>query len=808
MIAYLTTINKNKAGIFGSKAAFLGELVKHGITVPPGFAVSVALFHQFLEYNGINFDPGRFLARNNRIQQQLLTGTFPPELKKALLENFHNLYNKQGDGLVVRSSALCEDAEKTSFAGIFKTFTGIHSPENMLDAIKKCYASLLADKALAYALAHKIPFEELQMGIVVQEFIQGRPSGVMFTADTVNMDSGIMVINWVDDVCAAYVEGRAKSRRLCVSRRQNLPEETGGLTGSQLSALIELGGKCEKLLGTFQDIEWTFAGNTLYALQSRPVTTFKQPDFPVNWENEKDKEYTWRKESGPEYLLDQERALASIDAMNKGAFQSGLEWFYEETMYQNGYKYMRLKELPGAEQKRQEYAVYINQLKKQGKNVFTDIYLPRILEIHKKLQQYMHRDLTDTELAAFLDESFHAMLTIMGMHWLVVQGCLDHNTLEEFRETYGLKSWETVLLLQQETWGTKSTEKLFRMLRLVKEEPALYRLFQEHSCAEVIYAHLADITDDSITERPAADALLKLIDSFITDFGLYPLAWYDSRIRMENPSIVAGYIRQFLDRDADAYFTFRQQQEKEQEEFMAALPSRLGKKKWLQLQKDLPYYSKAYKVRDDHSHYIDETAGGFYRYACVLAGKKLKEQGKIDAEEDFNFLCLEEIKQALSGNLAHMNRLITERKQQHEYHSTLFAPPVLGKEPRPSGTGVEESGNIVHKNTVLKGLSGLALIVKGEVRFKKDIPGITRGRYIFVFKDVREIDFNIIFPYTAGLVFEWGSPFEHVGIWARENNIPTLFGVTGVTELLEPGDEVELDGIREELKIISSSGAD
>ena len=799
MIINLSDIGLGDAPRSGGKAAALGEMMRHGLRVPEGAAVSVAVFRRFLRHNHITLDSEKIPAENERVHAALLRGTFPAEDEADLRTLFDGLYVTGGEGLVARSSALCEDDKRMSFAGIFETVTGIKAAEDLLHAIKACYASLFTDKALDYAWEHRVRFKNLEMGIAVQRFKRGRPSGVLFTADPVSFDPDVTVINWVEDVCAAYVSGAASSRRLRVDRRRKTEATPEGLTRREVDSLLNLGATCDRIFGPRRDIEWTFADGTLHALQCRPVTGWKNRDFPVAWEHEQDKDVAWHLEYGPVPPLEREAVLAGYASANDGAARSGLEWFYEEHRFWNGYLYTRRMDLPDAAARREAYQTYVSALAREGKNVFTDVHLPPIAALYDELNRRFRPDMPDRELAEHLEHCFQAMIDIGGRHWLVVQGCLEAAAIQEFRERYGLKSHECVLLVEQATWQSRYQAGILDMARAVKGERILADLFRDHESAAVIDAHLEAWAAGGSRTRDAAERYLATRRAFLSHFGLYRHDWNDPRILLENPRRVTAEVRRRLHRDPEAPADVLNRRRKTQSDFMAALPGRLGAELWRRLQDELPAYRKAYLVRDDHAHFIDLQSGGPYRRACLLAGKRLAEGAVLKEAGDVVFLHKDELRAALAEGLPEAHALVTERQRAFAAGQALVAPGTIGREPVAPRAEIPARAP---DQAVFAGYAGLNAVVRGEVRYKKDIPLLDGGRYIFVFKDVREMDYSTILDSAAGIVFERGSPFDHVGIWARENNIPTLFGASGAADGLETGDLVELDGGNEELRLV------
>jgi len=179
---------------YGAKASALGELIRSGEKVPIGFALSLEFFMRFLEYNNFSYSAGDYLTYNAEICKVILKGSFSPDMERGLLKFFNCI---QGMGLkyVVRSSALCEDSDNYSMAGMFDSFIKLNTFEEVKTAIKKCYASLFSDKVIAYFIKQNLNLDELKMCIIIQQFVEGCYSGVNFSVDTIDMDEEVMHIN-------------------------------------------------------------------------------------------------------------------------------------------------------------------------------------------------------------------------------------------------------------------------------------------------------------------------------------------------------------------------------------------------------------------------------------------------------------------------------------------------------------------------------------------------------------------------------------------------------------------------------------
>lgn len=190
--------------LVGGKNASLGEmyrtLSKKGVRVPNGFAVTAYAYKYLIEKSGIedhlkkileNLDVGnvRQLAEKGRQVRDLIRGCeFPPELRVAITNAYHRLCREYGENtdVAVRSSATAEDLPTASFAGQQETYLNIRGPHQLIDACKKCFASLFTNRAISYRADQGFEHFKVYLSIGVQKMVRSdlACSGVMFSIDT------------------------------------------------------------------------------------------------------------------------------------------------------------------------------------------------------------------------------------------------------------------------------------------------------------------------------------------------------------------------------------------------------------------------------------------------------------------------------------------------------------------------------------------------------------------------------------------------------------------------------------------------
>ncbi|MBI4144850.1 phosphoenolpyruvate synthase [Candidatus Woesearchaeota archaeon] len=190
--------------LVGGKNASLGEmyrtLTSKGVRVPNGFAITAHAYRTFLAeagiedemrdaLRGLNTSNMRQLAEAGRkVRELLIHSEFPSDLRDAIIEAYHKLCKEYGPNtdVAVRSSATAEDLPDASFAGQQETFLNIKGPDDLMEACRKCFASLFTNRAISYRAEKGFDHFKVYLSIGVQKMVRSdlACSGVMFTLDT------------------------------------------------------------------------------------------------------------------------------------------------------------------------------------------------------------------------------------------------------------------------------------------------------------------------------------------------------------------------------------------------------------------------------------------------------------------------------------------------------------------------------------------------------------------------------------------------------------------------------------------------
>jgi len=200
----------------GGKNASLGEMLQHltelGIRIPGGFVITVTAYHAFLKYNDLEQKISRTIKGSDledlnslrscghEIRSMFLKGTMPPYLHREIVQAYRDLserYRTRDIDVAVRSSATVEDLPDASFAGQQETFLNVSGAEDLVEAIKKCFASLFTDRALSYRQNLNFDHFSIGLSVCVQRMVRSDKavSGVAFSLDTESGFEDVVIIN-------------------------------------------------------------------------------------------------------------------------------------------------------------------------------------------------------------------------------------------------------------------------------------------------------------------------------------------------------------------------------------------------------------------------------------------------------------------------------------------------------------------------------------------------------------------------------------------------------------------------------------
>jgi pyruvate,water dikinase len=310
--------------LLGGKFAALAEFTAAGFDVPPGFGVTTVAYRHFLDGAGLVERARDVRARARTAElaevEQLsaeLTALIedaplPADLDRCIREEYAELSRRAGEQdvpVAVRSSGESEDLAGASFAGQYDTFLWIRGADEVVRHVRRCWAGMFGSAVLTYrpeAGTGELP-TDLGMCVGIQQMVQARAAGVMFTLDPVTGDRSKVVVEGCWGLGEGVVGGGVTPSRFVVDkvtfeivRREVSPQETAygfdatigavgvvpvapdrveeaPLTDEQLDTLTRLAKRIEGHRGAPQDVEWAVTENgDVHVLQVRPETVWSR----------------------------------------------------------------------------------------------------------------------------------------------------------------------------------------------------------------------------------------------------------------------------------------------------------------------------------------------------------------------------------------------------------------------------------------------------------------------------------------------------------------------------------------------------
>ncbi|VVB87751.1 Phosphoenolpyruvate synthase [uncultured archaeon] len=317
-VVWLEEVGKEDIAIVGGKGASLGEMIHAELPVPRGFAVTAQAFRRFIDENGVSeelfkslevdVDDAEILRDSEKKAKKIILGAkIPPDIEKSIKSKYRELCKREGDEVfvAVRSSATAEDLPDASFAGQQDTFLNIKGEQNVIEAVKKCWASLYGARAIYYRVKQGFDHSKVNLCAVIQLMVDAEKAGVMFsshpsTGEPVTIIEGAWGLGEsvvsgsvspdyyvVDKKVMKILERKIATKNILHTRDPKtgktvelpVPDNKKNATvleDDEILKLVELGEVVEDLYGTPQDVEWAIKNKEVFMLQSRPITTIKK----------------------------------------------------------------------------------------------------------------------------------------------------------------------------------------------------------------------------------------------------------------------------------------------------------------------------------------------------------------------------------------------------------------------------------------------------------------------------------------------------------------------------------------------------
>lgn len=313
-------IKKEDIPFVGGKGANLGEMVNEAFPVPMGFVVTAQAYFKYIEEKGIkteiikkidaiDVEKTEELEKVSKEIRELILRT---PMSRMLETEIKDSYSKMGERRVaflstreeefvaVRSSATAEDLPQASFAGMQETFLNVKGRIEVLEAVKRCWASLFTARAVYYRKKQNFETEKVGIAVVVQKMVDSEIAGILFTADPTGDTSKIIIeagfglgeavvsgsitpdTYTVEKNSFKIIEKKISKQEWSIERAGKGNEKRDVPKAKQMKQKLEdkfivqlakIGRQIENHYKKPMDIEWAVENKQLYIVQARPITT-------------------------------------------------------------------------------------------------------------------------------------------------------------------------------------------------------------------------------------------------------------------------------------------------------------------------------------------------------------------------------------------------------------------------------------------------------------------------------------------------------------------------------------------------------
>lgn len=832
LVAPLTYFDRHSLALAGGKGANLGELIKAGFDVPHGFVITTASYDLVLRTNNLQADIQNALASlqaaepasvnevSKQIQSAIRKVSIPNPLHAALINAYHHM---ESDAVAVRSSATAEDLPEAAFAGQQETFLNVLGVQELLEAVRACWASLWSERAILYRAHHPVDQTSVKLAVVVQEMVCADVAGVMFTANPVSGARNELVVDANPGLGEAVVGGLVTPDHFVVNKHNfNIKEqrigkreviirskEGGGtehitpisidveatLASPAIRNLAKLGIQIERHYGAPQDIEWAGIKDETKAskfliLQARPITALPEPVkiagpmrmvIPMLAEMWPSRPYPLDVTTFTGVL---ERAVGNLLAVLIGKSAPSPD----QVMVEEDGVVIRF-ELPAVHPSPSMLITpWLVLWRTRHYNPSQWHVDPIITEVMTKAGELERRDLrslTWEQNIETLRESLDLIPRVMELRERYFpQALVGLGKLWLFVSLAGHKNWFGTLVSGVETRTTETNLVLETLAAKIRSNAELLELFARNDANSVYSA---------LQQSPSGIDFLSNFSTFLDQYGHRETALTVSQPAWKDePKVVLGILKVLAmaeQRKTDHY----QEWKRARDELLSR--SVLGRWPLRNLFLNSLTNARAlFQMRED-THFYATLAQPLVRRVAMELGRRLEQVGAVNSPSDIFHLKLNELEEVgepwppNAEIAAQIQELVARRSAKRESlaNKPMFDPRLLAAA---SQTSIDE-------NVILSGSPGSPGIASGPARILSDVAefGKLQSGDVLV-APVTNPAWTPLFQRAVGVVVDMGGAASHAAIVAREYGIPAVMGTMNGTQQLHDGQWIQVDGSR------------
>jgi phosphohistidine swiveling domain-containing protein len=751
-----SVIHRDMLALVGGKGANLGEMTSTRLPVPPGFCITTAAYELVAAEAGLDTVLDAHAAKQAGNVEELaqtaracmLKASMPASITDTIAEAYRVLGAGEPIPVAVRSSATAEDLPFASFAGQQDTYLNVVGVQAVLDAVRRCWASLWTDRAVSYRESLGLDQRSVQLAVVVQRMVESAVAGVLFTANPLTGKRRQAVIDANPGLGEAVVSGATNPDHFVVNtasgeiverrlgdKKVVISGTTGGgtvrmeggdrssescLSDEQIRNLAQQGARVEAHYGVPQDIEWAIV---------RVLLSFAE------------------KTRVPLYLLQTlikpKASVARVERMRK-----------------------QLQELG---------TTFTGSSADDRLNTIEQFFAGKFGSVMGSIAPPLIGGLGSYALASRLLKD---LATPDEMQ--IVLRALPHNPTTEM----DLELWALAQRIQADPQAAQ---------RLYETPPEqLARECREGTLPTTLQQGLKEFLH-VYGHRGVAEIDLGL--SRWSEDPTYVLGVLANYLQLKNPDLAPGV--QF------------QRGAQEAESMVAELTRRARHKGWLRGQLVRFFLKRVRTLAGlrEMPKFCLVLILAQMRETLWSVGKELAEAGQLEEVEDIFFITLQEAHTALAGE--GMRQVVSERRAGYDFElRRRQIPRVLlsdGTEPT-AATSSGDAAAGVSEGTLL-GSPASPGTVTAKARVILDPTGAKLEPGEILVAPSTDPGWTPLFLTAGGLVMEMGGMMSHGAVVAREYGIPAVVGVAGATERITTGQQITVDGAAGKISIEESSSS-
>ncbi|PEE33787.1 phosphoenolpyruvate synthase [Bacillus cereus] len=858
-------IEKTQLSLVGGKGLNLGELSSvQGIQVPEGFCVTTVGYEKAIEQNEdlqtllqqltkLKMEERAQIGEiSKKIREVIMAVEIPSDVVEAVTHYLSRFGNEHA--YAVRSSATAEDLPYASFAGQQDTYLNIIGEEAILQHVRKCWASLFTERAVTYRMQNGFEHNQVSICVVIQKMVFPEASGILFTADPITSNRKVLSIDASFGLGEALVSGLVSAdnykvkedeivekviatKKLAIygrkeggtERKKIAPnkQKVQTLTEQQILQLARIGRQIEAYFGCPQDIEWCLVDDTIYIVQSRPITTL----YPIPEVN---------------------------DGENHVYISVGHQQMMTDAMKPLGLSFFLLT--TSAPMRKAGGRLFVDATQRLASPASRDYLINTLGKsdplIRDALTTVVERDnfitlLPDDEKEKSVGKGVPPASTQPEIENdpAIVRELIKNSeaSLEELKQNMQLKSGVDVLdfilediqqlkkvlfnpqsiavIMAGMNASTWINEKMEQWLGEKNAADTLSQSVQNNITSEMGLA-LMDVADvirpyeeviaylqhvenegflDELVQFKGGEKAREAIDAFLNKYGMRCSGEIDiTKTRWsEKPTTIIPMILNNI-RDFEYGASKRKFEEglqealKKEEELVDRLQHLSGGKQKVEETKRMIRNIRNFIGYREYPKYGMINRYFIYKQALLKEAEQLVQSGVIHEVDDIYYLTFEEFHEVIRTNKLNYE-LIHKQKNDYKLYEKLTPPRIM------TSDGEIITGKYKRENLPADAIAGLPVssgVVEGRARVILNMEDANLEEGDILVTAFTDPGWTPLFVSIKGLVTEVGGLMTHGAVIAREYGLPAVVGVENATKLIKDGQRIRVHGTEGYIEVL------